>query len=219
MPYYALKKCYKCGQLYCKNCILTGRDVVPILQESNIICLNCARRLVASNKPTNKFDLLRKYLKFRASFTNRISLSFAKIEGIIADNLPFSAIRDENWWISAESVHAKAWLNAGWKIETINLKDRNVTFTKIPNFETETKKKKRKRKEDTAAWATKLAQIAKPQPIKKPSLTKIAKVQARAKNIERQRSIMKGFKGKIRQRPSHEKRLFKPEEKPSIRDK
>jgi len=215
MPYYSLKQCYKCGQLYCKNCILTGRDAVPLLQEGNIICLNCARKLVTSKTPANKFDLLRNYLKWRALFTNQITLSFAKVEGIISDNLPFAAIRDENWWTSTSSVHARAWLNAGWKVEDVNLKDRNVTLTRIPNFTVETVKKRRKRKEDTAAWAMKLAQMAKPRTIKKPSMTKIAKVQARLKNIERQQSSIRSFRGKLKQRPAHEKRLFKPEAKPS----
>jgi hypothetical protein len=218
MPYYSLKQCYKCGQLYCKNCILTGRDTVPLLQEGNIICLNCARKLVSPKTP-NKFDLLRNYLKFRASFTNRIVLTFAKFEGIISDNLPFAAIRDENWWTNTSSVHARAWLNAGWKVESINLKDRNITFTKIPDFKVETAKKRRKRKEDTTAWALKLDQMAKPRTIKKPSMTKIAKVQARLKNIEQQQSSIRRFRGKLRQRPTHEKRLFKPEAKPGAQDK
>jgi len=218
MPYYSLKQCYKCGQLYCKNCILSGRDAVPLLQEGNILCLNCARKLVTSKTPKNKFDLLRNYLKYRASFTNRVTLSFAKVEGIIIDNLPFAAIRDENWWTNTTSVHAKAWLNTGWKVESINLKDRSVTFTRIPAFKAETAKKRRKRKEDTVAWAMKLAQMAKPQTIKKPSITKIAKVQARLKNIEQKQSSIRRFRGKLKQRPAHEKRLFKPEAKPSAQD-
>jgi len=218
MPYYSLKKCYKCGQLYCKNCILSGRDAVPLLQEGNIICLNCARKLVTSKTPVNKFDLLRNYLKFRASFTNRISLSFAKVEGIISDNLPFAAIRDEDWWTNTSSVHAKAWLHAGWKVENVNLKERNVTFTKIQDFKMETAKKRRKRKEDTAAWAFKLAQMAKPRTPKKLSLTKIAKVQARLKNIEQRQSSMRRFRGKFKQTHAYEKRLFKREAKPSIQD-
>jgi len=219
MPYYSLKQCYKCGQLYCKNCILTGRDTTSLLQEGNIICLNCARKLVAPKTPTNKFDLLRNYLKYRASFTDRVMLSFAKIEGIISDNLPFAAIRDENWWTNTTSIHAKTWMNSGWKVESINLKDRNVTFTRIPGFKTEAAKKRRKRKEDTAAWAMKLAKIAKPRTIKKPSLTKVAKTQARLKNIEQQQSSIGRYRrGKFKQRPAHEKRLFKPEAKPSVQD-
>jgi hypothetical protein len=60
--------------------------------------------------------------------------------------------------------------------------------------------------------------MAKPRTIKKPSLTKIAKVQARLKNIERQQSSMKSFRGKSKQRSAYEKRLFKPEAKPSTQD-
>jgi hypothetical protein len=162
--------------------------------------------------------LLKNYLRWRASFTNRVKLSFAKVEGIISDNLPFAAIRDENWWTNTSSAHAKAWLNAGWKVEDISLKDRSVTFARILGFKVETVKKRRKRKEDTAAWAVKLAQMAKPRTIKKPSMTKIAKVQARLKNIERQQSSIKRSRGKFKQRSAHEKRLFKPEAKPSVQD-
>ena len=217
MPYYSLKQCYKCRQLYCKNCILTGRDAVPLLQEGNVICLNCARKLITSKTPANKFDLLRNHLKYRASFTNRITLSFAKIEGIISDNLPFAAIRNENWWTNTNSAHARAWLNAGWKVENVSLKDRNVTFMRMPGL-METERKRRKRKEDTAAWAMKLAQMAKPRTIKTPSKTKIAKVQARLKNIEQRQSSIRSFRGKFKQKPAHEKRLFKPEAKPSTQD-
>jgi len=218
MPYYSLKQCYKCGQLYCKNCILTGRDAVTFLQDGNIICLNCARKLVTSKTPANKFELLRNYLMRRASFTNQATLSFAQIEGVISDNLPLGAIRNEDWWTSTSSAHAKAWTNAGWKVENVNLKDRNVTFTRTTGFKVEATKKRRKRKEDTAQWAIKLAQMAKLRTIKKPSITKIAKVQARLKNIERQKLSVKSFRGKFKQRPAHEKRLFKPEAKPSIQD-
>jgi len=103
-------------------------------------------------------------------------------------------------------------------VEEANLKDRNVIFTRIPNFKVETTKKRRKRKEDTAAWAMKLSQIAKPRTVEKLSMTKIAKVQARLKNIERQQSSIKRFRGKLKQRPAYEKRLFKPEAKPSVQD-
>lgn len=218
IPYYSLKKCYKCGQLHCRNCILTGRDAVPLLQEGNIICLNCARKLVTSSMSPNRFNLLRSYLRRRAFFTNRVTLSFAQVEGIIMDNLPFAAIRSENWWTNKSSVHAKAWLNAGWEVENISLKDRNVTFTKNPDFKMETAKRRRKRKEDTAAWVMKLAQVAKLRKIKAPSLTKIAKAQAKLRNIEQRQFSMKRVRGKFKQRSAHEKRLFKPEAKPSAQD-
>jgi len=186
--------------------------------DRNLICLNCARRIVSPTKIRIKYSPLNMYLIRRAKYADQATLSFAKIEGIISDNLPFAAIRDENWWTNTNSVHAKAWLNAGWKVEEANLKDRNVIFTRIPSFKVETTKKRRKRKEDTATWAMKLSQIAKPRTVEKLSMTKIAKVQARLKNIERQQSSIKRFRGKLKQRPAYEKRLFKPEAKPSVQD-
>jgi len=88
---------------------------------TRLLCLNCARRTV-SPKSVTKCSGLASYLRFRASFTNIVKLSFAKMDGIIGDNLPMSAYRDEKWWSNVlTNVHAKAWLDAGWNVQEANL--------------------------------------------------------------------------------------------------
>ena len=61
-----------------------------------------------------------------------VKLSFARIDGLIGSNLPMSAFRDEAWWSnSSSSAHAKAWLNAGWEVQEVNLKEGYVVFKKV----------------------------------------------------------------------------------------
>ncbi len=99
-----------------------------------MFCLNCARKTV-SPKTIKKYDVLTSYLRFRAAFTNTVKLSLARIDGIIGENLPMSAYRNETWWNNTSSnVHSKAWLDAGWQIEEVNLKEGYVIFKKSENY-------------------------------------------------------------------------------------
>jgi hypothetical protein len=71
-------------------------------------------------------------LKFRAAFTDLVMLKFARIDGLIGTNLPMSAYRDPLWWSNtSSSIHAKAWLNAGWEVQDINFKEGTATFKKV----------------------------------------------------------------------------------------
>ncbi len=49
---------------------------------------------------------------------------------------------------------------------------------------------------------------------KVPSKTGVSKLYARIKNLERQRTSMPRYHGSFRPKPTHEKRLFKPDKKP-----
>ena len=96
-----------------------------------MLCLHCARRVV-SPRTVSKFAGLEGHLKFRAAFTDNVKLKFARIDGLIGSNLPMAAYRDISWWSNASSsAHAKAWLNAGWEVQEVNLKEGNVTFKKV----------------------------------------------------------------------------------------
>jgi hypothetical protein len=93
-----------------------------------MLCLHCASRIV-SPRTTNKYDGLKNHLKFRGSFVSMVKLKFARIDGLIGANLPMAAYRDEAWWSNTGStVHSKAWLDAGWEVEQVNLKEGYVVF-------------------------------------------------------------------------------------------
>jgi hypothetical protein len=152
---------------------------------------------------------LESHLKFRAAFTDTVKLTFARIDGLIGSNLPMNAYRDPLWWSNASSAaHAKAWLNAGWEVQLVNLKEGTVIFRKVRSLPRP--KAKRKKLEITQPFTPVPVHAPKP---KVPSKTKVSKLYARIKNLERQRNSrqpIRGFKPKSR----YQKRLFKSNEKP-----
>jgi len=178
---------------------------------TRMLCLHCARRIV-SPKPISKYGALTRYLRFRASFTNVVKLSLAEIDGIIADNLPMGAYRDEKWWSnSPSSPHARAWLDAGWKTQTLNLREGYVVFQKAESVQA-----KRMRRKTPSSQPKKPFTPAPNRTPKKRKLskTKAAKIYARIKNIERKRASTTKHHGSFKPKPTHEKKLFKPEKKP-----
>jgi hypothetical protein len=55
-----------------------------------------------------------------------------------------------------------------------------------------------------------------PRKIKVPSKTRIAKAQARLRNVARKNSSARQYRGKFKPKPAYEKRLYKLEVKPAI---
>jgi hypothetical protein len=178
---------------------------------TRMLCLNCARRSV-SPKSSSKYGALSKHLKFRSAFTDTVRLPFSKIDGIISDNLPMSAYKTESWWGNTPTnVHAKAWLDAGWNVQEVNLKEGYVVFKKVKEIKARRFMRKASRSEIKKPFTPVRVRISESR---KPSKTKVAKLYARLKNIERNRTYAtkhpRGFKPK----PAFEKKLFKSEEKP-----
>ena len=162
---------------------------------SRLLCLNCARRIV-SPKPKAKYEPLKGYLKFRAAFTDSVRLSFAQIDGIIGDNLPLEAYRSESWWANhPSSVHAKAWLDAGWETSEVNLKEGYVIFRKVKSSQGVVLKREREAEEPKKPFTPPPSRIMRR---KRPSKTKIAKLYARLKNLERQRTAPKKLRGSFK---------------------
>ena len=162
-----------------------------------MLCLHCARRVV-SPRTVGKYDGLESHLKFRAAFTNLVKLSFARIDGLIGSSLPMNAFRDEAWWSnSTSSAHAKAWLNAGWEVKEVNLKEGNATFKKVRNISF--KKSERRKLEINKPFTP--VPVHRPRS-KVPSKTKVSKLYARIKNMERNRAAerqhIRGFKARSR---------------------
>jgi hypothetical protein len=174
-----------------------------------MLCLHCARRVV-SPRVRSKYQGLTSHLKFRGAFTRLVKLSFARIDGLIGSNLPISAYRDEAWWVnSASTAHARAWLDAGWEVQEVNLKEGFVLFKKVR--EVPFKKSKGANSKIDKPFTPVPVRPAKP---KAPSKTKVSRLYARIKNLERQRTSRHGQIRGLKPKPQHEKKLFKPDEKP-----
>jgi len=207
-PNSYLRRCQRCGRLFCRDCMVPD---VSTGDPTKMLCLNCARRVV-SRRSFSKYEVLKRYLQYRAAFTNVIKLSFAKMDGVMGDNLPMSAFRNEKWWSNSQSsVHAKAWLDAGWKMQEVNLEEGYVVFQKVKRLQTKSRGRKRSREKVKKPFTP--APYRAPRS-RKPSKTKVAKIYARFKNLERKRASMPKYRGSFKPKSAYEKRLYKPEEKP-----
>ena len=199
-----MRKCQRCKKLFCRDCMVPD---VATGDPTAMLCLHCARRVV-SPRSVSKYDGLESHLKFRAAFTGLVKLSFARIDGLIGSNLPINAFRDEAWWSnSSSSAHAKAWLNAGWEVQEVNLKEGYVTFKKVRDAPL---KKHRRKLEINKTFTPVPVHVPRS---KVPSNTKVSKLYARIKNLERQRTMTsKQIRG-LKPRSQYEKKLFRSNEK------
>jgi len=212
--YYSLRRCYQCGRLYCRGC-------VTFTEDGNIICLNCARRRVSPTRLGTKYSPLYRFLARKARYSELATLTFSQVEGIIGDNLPFSALRNRNWWHnSRSSAQGQAWLNVGWRVQDVNMTERTVTFRRVVESHPMIKTGRKHRKGTSERMKKTLSIPAKPQRARRKTLskTRIAKAQARLKNIERKKSSMPQYRGKFRPQSAYEKRLFRPEAKPTTQE-
>jgi hypothetical protein len=204
LSYSYLRRCQRCGRLYCRDCMVPD---VSTGDPTRLLCLNCARR-TAAPKSLSRQNRLTGYLKFRGAFTSTVKLSLARIDGIIGENLPMSAYRSQEWWSNLPgSPHAKGWLDAGWEVREANLKEGYVVFKKVKQLPI---KRKSASSEIKKPFTPVRVRIPKP---KTPSKTKVSKLYARIKNLERQKTLPK-YHGSFKPRLKYEKKLFKPDEKP-----
>ena len=191
----------RCGQLYCRDCMV--EDVISG-DRLNLLCLNCARRSVVPKSGIGKFGGLARYLRFRGAFTDTVKLGFPRIDGIIGENLPMAAFRDEGWWRNSEgNVHARGWLDAGWEVQEVHLKEGCVVFHKVREVQT-----------PKSVYA-KIEKPFTPVPVRRlrskvPSKTKVSKLYARVKNIERRRTSLPQYRG-LGPKPKSGKRLVDPD--------
>ncbi|MEM7064487.1 MAG: helix-turn-helix transcriptional regulator [Cyanobacteria bacterium P01_B01_bin.77] len=85
-----------------------------------------------SIKPGSKYYPLFEYLQNRNG--EDTALTFKEIETMLQDSLPASALNKKNWWSNRDSgnaLQAKAWVGAGYHIETVDLMQQTVTFRKF----------------------------------------------------------------------------------------
>lgn len=64
---------------------------------------------------------------------NKVALSFEFIETLINDTLPASARKHRNWWANDSISHSqsKQWLEAGWRVSSVNMSEEKVIFSRI----------------------------------------------------------------------------------------
>lgn len=81
-----------------------------------------------------KYTPLENYLRGLPEDQREITLGFAEIERILKDKLPPSAYGYEAWWAHEKEgnhVNLRAWSNAGWKIDSLDLKRKRVKLIRV----------------------------------------------------------------------------------------
>ena len=78
-----------------------------------------------------KYEPLEKFLRGRR--TGRWRAGFRDIESLLGFKLPQSAFKYPAWWSNDDTghSHAKAWLDAGWRTEEVDLAGRKLTFARF----------------------------------------------------------------------------------------
>ena len=78
----------------------------------------------------SKYDSLTAWLQHPV-----VTLSFQEIDKILApESLPPTAHTTRQWWgneVGSSSRQCAAWLDAGWKVDTVDLKAGKVRFRKL----------------------------------------------------------------------------------------
>lgn len=81
-----------------------------------------------------KYTPLENYLRDLPANQKEVALSFEQIERILRFKLPASAYEDERWWRREKEgnhVNARAWANAGWKIENVDFDRKLARLVRI----------------------------------------------------------------------------------------
>lgn len=80
-----------------------------------------------------KYAPLGHYLHDLPANQKEVTLSFEQIERILKGRLPPSAYESRKWWeheTEGDHVTARAWSNAGWKVDGLNLNEKWVKLVR-----------------------------------------------------------------------------------------
>ena len=85
--------------------------------------------------PDGKYwPLYNRLVRLQETGETIVRLTFKAIERLIGDALPRSAYNHRQWWENQNnpgSRHCRAWLAAGWKVESVDFVAGEVTFVRL----------------------------------------------------------------------------------------
>ena len=92
------------------------------------LCLGLRGQPVPAKPAGGKYSPLREHLSGAAG--TRVRMTFKAVEDLVG-RLPESAYRHRAWWGNNDgTAAAKAWLSAGWRVESVNQAAGEVVFTR-----------------------------------------------------------------------------------------
>ena len=92
------------------------------------LCLAQRGQPAPAKPATGKYGPLREHLS--GTTGTRVRMTFKAVEDLVG-SLPESAYRHRDWWGNNDgTAEAKAWLDAGWRVESVNQAAGEVVFTR-----------------------------------------------------------------------------------------
>lgn len=83
--------------------------------------------------PRPRYDCLNGFMSMTLSRAQEWEGSFERISRLIQAPLPKSALARESWWSNnPKASQAKAWLNAGFHVASVDLENEVVIFKRGP---------------------------------------------------------------------------------------
>jgi len=84
-----------------------------------------------------RYAALADWLQSQSGNVNQVEMTFQSIEQIIDAKLPGSARTHRSFWAndSVGHVQSQLWLEAGWRVSSVNLIDSKITFSRIVDRE------------------------------------------------------------------------------------
>jgi hypothetical protein len=92
------------------------------------LCLAQRNQPAPARPAGGKYSPLREYLS--GTVGTRVRMTFTAVEDLVG-RLPESAYRHRAWWGNNDGTsEARAWLDAGWRVESVNQAAGEVVFTR-----------------------------------------------------------------------------------------
>ena len=83
----------------------------------------------------SEYDALKAYLASLPYYQREAAFSFDQLEKLLGRKLPPSARTHRPWWGNEDSSgthsHAQAWVDAGWKVDEVSLREEWVRFVRV----------------------------------------------------------------------------------------
>jgi hypothetical protein len=90
-------------------------------------CGLCLRELAVPSRSGGRYGPLHDFLAGRSD--NEAAITFADIEALVGE-LPASARLHRPWWANSASAQARAWRDAGWRVQSIDQASEQVVFAR-----------------------------------------------------------------------------------------
>ncbi|HEX2911039.1 MAG TPA: hypothetical protein VH186_09545 [Chloroflexia bacterium] len=81
------------------------------------------------------YETLQKWFAYQAKTETELHVTFKKLEEAGNIQFPASARKHPAWWLdkspNTTHSHARAWLETGWQVESLDLSKETVSFKRV----------------------------------------------------------------------------------------